>query len=29
MRHKIAAYGLAEQQFILSEAALPETHEML
>ena len=29
MRHKIAAYGLAEQQFILLEAALPETHELV
>ena len=29
MRHTIAAYGLAEQQFILLEAALPETHELV
>ena len=29
MRHKIAAYGLAEQQLILLEAALPETHELV
>ena len=29
MRRKIAAYGLAEQQFILLEAALPETHELV
>lgn len=29
MRHKIAAYGLAEQQLILLEAALPETYELV
>lgn len=29
MRHKIAAYGLAEQQLILLEAALSETHELV
>lgn len=29
MRHKIAAYGLAEQQLILLEAALPETHQLV
>lgn len=29
MRHKIAAYSLAEQQLILLEAALPETHELV
>lgn len=29
MRHKIAAYGLAEQPLILLEAALPETYELV